>query len=96
MAGFGTRRRLLAKRRFVPWGCKSPPLQFNRPPVSVPDLLSPKSEDEEEVVVEPLVLYEPDEEAVAKGESRVEVDKMLTRWLRPHQREGVQFLFDCT
>jgi hypothetical protein len=20
---------------------------------------------------------------------------MLTRWLRPHQREGVQFMFDC-
>jgi DNA repair and recombination RAD54-like protein len=20
---------------------------------------------------------------------------MLTRWLRPHQREGVQFLFEC-
>ena len=20
---------------------------------------------------------------------------MLTRWLRPHQREGVQFMFEC-
>lgn len=25
----------------------------------------------------------------------VQVDPMLTRWLRPHQREGVQFMFDC-
>jgi hypothetical protein len=25
----------------------------------------------------------------------VVVDPMLTRWLRPHQREGVQFMFDC-
>lgn len=25
----------------------------------------------------------------------VDVDPMLTRWLRPHQREGVQFMFDC-
>ena len=23
------------------------------------------------------------------------VDKMLTKWLRPHQREGVQFMFEC-
>jgi len=23
------------------------------------------------------------------------VDRMLTRWLRPHQREGVQFMFEC-
>ncbi|KAG2497992.1 hypothetical protein HYH03_004251 [Edaphochlamys debaryana] len=29
------------------------------------------------------------------GSERVEVDPMLTRWLRPHQREGVQFMFDC-
>lgn len=23
------------------------------------------------------------------------VDRMLTRWLRPHQREGVAFMFQC-
>ena len=23
------------------------------------------------------------------------VDPMLTRWLRPHQREGVAFIFEC-
>ena len=23
------------------------------------------------------------------------VDSQLVRWLRPHQREGVHFLFDC-
>ena len=38
------------------------------------------------------MLWEPngDEE----GEP-VSVDGMLTKWLRPHQREGVQFLFEC-
>lgn len=25
----------------------------------------------------------------------VVVDPMLTRWLRPHQREGVAFMFQC-
>lgn len=25
----------------------------------------------------------------------IDVDPQLTRWLRPHQREGVQFMFDC-
>jgi len=50
--------------------------------------------------VEPLVLWEPGDAATAAGadagaEQSVVVDPMLTRWLRAHQREGVQFLFDC-
>lgn len=42
--------------------------------------------------MEPLYLWQPGE-----GESgpAVEVDPMLTRWLRPHQREGVAFMFEC-
>lgn len=27
--------------------------------------------------------------------ARIMVDPMLTRWLRPHQREGVAFMFEC-
>lgn len=42
--------------------------------------------------IEPLVLWEPGE---GSAEEPVVVDTMLARWLRPHQREGVQFLFDC-
>lgn len=42
--------------------------------------------------IEPLVLWEPAEDS---AEEPVVVDTMLARWLRPHQREGVQFLFDC-
>jgi DNA repair and recombination protein RAD54 and RAD54-like protein len=49
--------------------------------------------------VEPLVLWEaPPEEAPGAGGSDrapVVVDSMLTRWLRPHQREGVRFMFQC-
>ena len=42
--------------------------------------------------IEPLVLWAPPP-GVA-GEPIV-VDPMLTRFLRPHQREGVAFMFEC-
>lgn len=40
----------------------------------------------------PLVLWEPPE---GVDGDPVRVDKMLTCWLRPHQREGVAFMFEC-
>lgn len=43
--------------------------------------------------IEPLILWEPPPEAT-KGRC-VRVDDALTRFLRPHQREGVQFMFEC-
>lgn len=46
----------------------------------------------DDVDTNPLVLWEPPPEA---GGDCARVDKMLTKWLRPHQREGVQFMFDC-
>lgn len=42
--------------------------------------------------VEPLVLWAPPE-GVDGGP--ICVDNMLVRFLRPHQREGVAFMFDC-
>lgn len=42
--------------------------------------------------IEPLVLWAPPEGS--KGQP-ITVDPMLTKWLRPHQREGVQFMFEC-
>lgn len=51
-------------------------------------LQAPDTEGDEN----PLTLWEPPSGAEA---SPAMVDKMLTRWLRPHQREGVQFMFDC-
>ena len=59
---------------------------------------------------EPLCLWEEPEKkeegveggaALASSSStsspraRIMVDPMLTRWLRPHQREGVAFMFEC-
>jgi hypothetical protein len=41
---------------------------------------------------EPLVLWSHPDDA----ENKVEVIPQLACKLRPHQREGVQFLFECT
>lgn len=61
---------------------------------------SPGSQVELPPGIEPLVLWEPPaaEEGGgpgAGGGNAVVVDDMLTQWLRPHQREGVQFMFEC-
>lgn len=40
--------------------------------------------------IEPLILWESSDR-----EHTVRVDNALTRFLRPHQREGVQFMFEC-
>ncbi len=54
--------------------------------------------------IEPLVLWVPPgataaadaaPQALAAEPGAVVVDNMLVRWLRPHQREGVAFMFDC-
>eukprot|EP00039_Didymoeca_costata_P006492 m.90727 g.90727 ORF g.90727 m.90727 type:complete len:893 (-) comp13278_c0_seq5:46-2724(-) len=50
--------------------------------------------EEEHVPCEPLILWKPDENSV-EGAAAIELDNFLCRWLRPHQRTGVQFLFDC-
>ncbi len=50
-----------------------------------------------------LVLYEPPELSEhdklsldpTKSPIHVVVDPMLTKVLRPHQREGVKFMYDC-
>ncbi|KAK1936024.1 putative DNA repair and recombination protein RAD54-like [Babesia divergens] len=43
--------------------------------------------------VNPLVLYTSPEDAEHKV--TIEVDPMLSRFLRDHQRQGVSFVFDC-
>lgn len=44
--------------------------------------------------VEPLILWTPDASMGEEGKP-IEVDSRLTQFLRPHQREGVKFMFDC-
>jgi DNA repair and recombination RAD54-like protein len=106
------RKRLLARKHFVPWGSSKPftPLKLAAPTAAAAALqqelleaaaaAAAKQAAEDAVLpprIEPLVLWDPVEAgfAVDAGESAVEVDNMLTKWLRPHQREGVQFMFEC-
>ncbi|GAB4814175.1 hypothetical protein N2152v2_001221 [Parachlorella kessleri] len=103
------RRKLLARRQFVPWGSGTfTPLKLSIPkPSPTPELQAACEKVELPPGVEPLVLWEPppgdttgSSSTVKPGSSSssggaVVVDDMLTAWLRPHQREGVQFMFEC-
>ena len=55
---------------------------------------SPDMEPTEAPPPVPLILWEADENSPPDSKN-VEVDDMLTRWLREHQRQGVSFIFDC-
>ncbi|GLC33814.1 DNA-dependent ATPase protein rad54 [Pleodorina starrii] len=106
------RRKLVARRHFVPWGSSTPlpiPTMSVKPLPSTPLVLElppeppppPAPEPALPEGIEPLVLWQlaavqPGAVGAADGEpSEVVVDPMLVRFLRPHQREGVQFMFDC-
>ncbi|KAL4615457.1 hypothetical protein ACB092_07G126200 [Castanea dentata] len=92
-------RRLWARKRFVPWGSSRPAL------VTITNRVNVISTAEKDVVeetvtlppgIEPLVLWQPEEsENGAANLVPIVVDPLLVRFLRPHQREGVQFMFEC-
>ncbi|XP_073308403.1 protein CHROMATIN REMODELING 25-like isoform X3 [Primulina huaijiensis] len=92
-------RKLLARKRFVPWGSTRPVLINITNKFHIP--ITIEKEDLEESTslppgIEPLVLWQPD--ICKDGDSdlvSIMVDHMLVKYLRPHQREGVQFMFDC-
>jgi len=44
---------------------------------------------------EELVLFEPSAEEAATGKAPIGVPPVLCQFLRAHQREGVQFMFEC-
>ena len=97
-------RKLAARKVHVPWGSNKAfkPVVSNlvslsgsedQEPVGGPAGLEPPpappgSPPEEN----PLILWEPPEGEQGRA---VQVDPMLTKFLRPHQREGVQFMFEC-
>uniref|UniRef100_J3LHD5 DNA repair and recombination protein RAD54 n=2 Tax=Oryza brachyantha TaxID=4533 RepID=J3LHD5_ORYBR len=91
-------RRLSARKRFVPWGSVQPFAVTNILPRS-PAVASDDSVEKEETLppgIEPLILWQPEGcDKENNNFSAIEVDHLLVRYLRPHQREGVQFMFDC-
>lgn len=92
------KRALMARRQFVPFGSgkKFVPVQVTIPETYVeePIVSADYNKVEEEVVlpegIEELVLW-----TSSDGTSEVKVDNCLARFLRPHQREGVRFMFEC-
>lgn len=92
-------RRLWARKRFVPWGSMRPVLVEISNISNIPSV--PEKEAAEELVslppgVEPLVLWKPEDGYEGANNSiQISVDPLLVRFLRPHQREGVQFMFEC-
>ncbi|XP_047329182.1 protein CHROMATIN REMODELING 25 isoform X2 [Impatiens glandulifera] len=91
-------RRLWARKRFVPWGSTRPVLV----PIAIKTNLHITVEEVipvEDVTlppgIEPLVLWLPEECEGPTDLVPITVDPLLVRYLRPHQREGVQFMFDC-
>ncbi|PSS26102.1 Protein CHROMATIN REMODELING like [Actinidia chinensis var. chinensis] len=92
-------RRLWARKRFVPWGSTRPALVAITNRLNIPS--AAEKEVSEEIVslppgVEPLVLWQPEECDEGAGSLvPISVEYLLVRFLRPHQREGVQFMFEC-
>ena len=83
------RTKTLGLTRSAPRPAADPAPSFAMP---LPVVEEPEAE---EFKYDPLVLWSP-EEGAPDGSTPIEVDPILCRYLRPHQREGVQFLFDCT
>ncbi|XP_024532859.1 protein CHROMATIN REMODELING 25 [Selaginella moellendorffii] len=85
-------RRLSARKRFVPW--KRQPLLPLSPNVETLPIQEDPSEGSVELPddFEPLVLWQPDGN---EDGATIVVDPIVAKFLRPHQREGVQFMFEC-
>lgn len=87
------RRRLARSRYFVAWG------ETGRPTSPLPSLqikAQPTAPEEDELPdgIEPLVLWQTEHSSEAER-VEIRVDNKLTKFLRAHQREGVQFMFEC-
>ncbi|GAU29532.1 hypothetical protein TSUD_115540 [Trifolium subterraneum] len=91
-------RRLSARKRFVPWGSTTPITTTSSTTTTTP-LEDEDEKDSEEVPlppgIDPLILWHSEPSNSNSNFTAISVDPLLVRFLRPHQREGVQFMFDC-
>ncbi|TYK13976.1 protein CHROMATIN REMODELING 25 isoform X1 [Cucumis melo var. makuwa] len=92
-------RRLWARKRFVPWGSLKPASSVISTNLFLPKAAEKDVEEESVTLppgIDPLVLWQPeDSELNVTNLASITVDPLLVRFLRPHQREGVQFMFEC-
>ncbi|KAF7810909.1 protein CHROMATIN REMODELING 25 [Senna tora] len=92
-------RRLWARKKFVPWGSNRPVLveitNHLNTPINVEKVV-PEEKVSLPPGIDPLVLWQPEDyEDGGHNLTPIEVDPLLVHFLRPHQREGVQFMFEC-
>lgn len=80
-------RRLSARKRFVPWGSSRPALVTITNQVNVQDNTNKVEEEKLNLPpgIEPLVLWRHEKPDV-NNSVLIEVDPLLVRFLRPHQR----------
>ncbi|XP_072952965.1 DNA repair and recombination protein RAD54 [Typha angustifolia] len=92
-------RRLWARKRFVPWNSSRQPLAAITNILQTPTAATEDYSEKDQALppgIEPLILWQPEVNDEENGDlSPIEVDPLLVRYLRPHQREGVQFMFNC-
>ncbi|XP_065872787.1 protein CHROMATIN REMODELING 25 isoform X2 [Euphorbia lathyris] len=90
-------RRLSARKRFVPWGSSRPVLVAITNKLNVSSIVENVEEEISTLPpgVDPLVLWQSESETGAGNLTPIVVDPLLVQFLRPHQREGVQFMFEC-
>ncbi|KAL8151353.1 hypothetical protein V2J09_021161 [Rumex salicifolius] len=93
--------RLWARKRFVPWGSSQPTSVGITNCFIQSNVIENDGHEEEEGFnlppgIEPLVLWQPEETEDETTKSQpIVVEPFLLQFLRPHQREGVQFMFEC-
>lgn len=85
-------RRLWARKRFVPWGSSKPALVEITNRLDAQNTVEEIVEEESVTLppgVDPLILWQSEEfENGAARVMQIEVEPLLVRFLRPHQRCG--------
>lgn len=89
-------RRLWARKKFVPWGSTSPMLVAVHTPFKEAISCETEKLNHNEPLppeIEPLVLWQPEESGEGSHSNVIEVESLLVRFLRPHQRYFLHSFF---